>query len=49
MLEAKNEDEKEEYRKYCDKYFLQSSYIAELYKDYNVQKVIDQKRDLWNI
>ena len=49
MLEAKNEDEKEEYRKYCDKYFLQSSYIAELYKDYNVQKVIEQKRDLWNI
>lgn len=49
MLEAKSEDKKEEYKKNCDKYFLQSSYIAEFYKDENVKKAIKQKRKLWKI
>ena len=49
MIETKDKERKEEYRKYADKYFLQSSCIAELYQDLDVIKAIKEKRKLWNI
>ena len=49
MLVSDNEEEKEEYRKYCNKYFLQSSCIAEIYQDLEVIEVIKEKRNLWEI
>ena len=49
MLESNDDEKKEEYRKYCNKYFLQSSCIAEIYQDLDVIEVIKEKRILWKI
>ena len=49
MLKTDNKSKKEEYRKYCDKYFLCSSWIAFLYKDIDVIEAIKEIRNLWKI
>lgn len=47
MKMEQDSQKKEEYKQGCIKYFRQSYSIAKIYKEYNIEKAIDEKRKTW--
>ena len=49
MKMEQDSQKKKEYKQDCIRYFRQSYSIAKIYKEYNIEKAIDEKRKIWTL